>query len=94
VFTPLNGVNFLDRCPVTFYLNEFPYYNDQFGGSMFLVRLLNTPIRVGLNSSAVRANKHWEKVAFNTATVFAVFGIGVSTMGLTQLAMRNSHKLQ
>jgi len=63
---------------------------------MFLVRILNSPIRFGLSSSAVRPEKHWEKVAFNTATVFAIFGIGLSTMGLTQLAMlrSNPHKLQ
>jgi len=62
---------------------------------MILVRLLSSPIRVGFNTGAVRAEKHWEKVAFNTARVFAVFGIGVSTMGLTQLAITcNSHKLQ
>jgi len=70
-------------------------HQSQFRESMILVRLLSSPIRVGFNTSAVRAEKHWEKVAFKTARVFAIFGLGVSTMGLTQLAMyRGTPKLQ
>jgi len=63
---------------------------------MILIRLLNTPVRVGFTTvtGGVRADKFGEKFAFTTATIFACFGIGMSTMGLTQLShYRNTHKI-
>jgi len=45
-----------------------------------------------LQQSEKASKAYWDKVAFHTAALFACCGIGISTVGLTQLASLRAAK--